>query len=100
MTMTILAAEDPQMLMQHMAWHNGGLFMGMHWLWWAFWLVVFVLLVVAFWRLFADRSETRQRVAHEEAAEEALRKRFANGEIDEDEYVRRLKVLRESTIGV
>jgi len=99
MSMEILAFADPQMLMQHMAWHNGGLFMGMHWLWWAFWLVLFVLLIVAFWRLFADRSETRTQVVREEAAEEALRRRFARGEIDEDEYARRLRILRETTIG-
>lgn len=81
------------------SWHEGGLFMGMHWLWWAFWVVLLALLLTAFWRLLADRSETRRSLGEEERAEEALRRRFAKGEIDEEEYARRLKVLRETLLG-
>ncbi len=77
MKTAILAAT--QMPMEHMPWHNGGLFMGLHWLWWAFWLVMFAVLVLAFWRLFTDRSATRDRTSYEEAAEAALRQRFARG---------------------
>ncbi len=82
-----------------MPWHNGGLFMGMHWLWWLFWLVTLAVLIGAFWRLFADRSSYHRTVEEEEAAEEVLRARFARGEIDEEEYARRLRVLRETTLG-
>jgi putative membrane protein len=85
--------------MPGMSWHDGGLFMGMHWIWWGFWLVLFAVLGLAFWRLLSDRAETRRSVATEEQAEEALRRRFAKGEIDEDEYARKLKVLRESMLG-
>lgn len=85
--------------MPGMPWHNGGLFMGMHWLWWGFWIVLLLVLLSAFWRLSADRRETGRSVAEEERAEEVLRHRFAEGEIDEEEFARRLKVLRETFLG-
>lgn len=85
--------------MPHRSWHDGGLFMGLHWLWWAFWIALLIALGAAMWRLFADRSDTSRRVADQERAEEALRRRFADGEIDEEEYARRLEVLRESMLG-
>jgi uncharacterized membrane protein len=92
------ASPAPAMQMQ-MAWHNGGLFMGMHWIWWTFWLVMLAVLFLAFWRLLADSAQTRSNLFEEERAEEALRHRFATGEIDEEEYVRRLEVLRETMLG-
>jgi putative membrane protein len=85
--------------MPGMSWHNGGLFMGMHWLWWGFWIVLLAVLGLAFWRLASDRVQTRRSVTEEEIAEDALRRRFAKGEIGEEEYGRRLKVLRESLLG-
>jgi len=88
-----------QMQMQGMPWHDSGLFMGMHWVWWSFWIVVLSVLLLAFWRLYADRRQTHDTVAREERAEEALRHRYAEGEIDDDEYARRLKVLRETMLG-
>lgn len=81
------------------SWHEGGLFMGMHWLWWAFWIVLALVIILAFWRVGADRRDTRRAIREEERAEEALRRRFADGEIDEDEFARRLKVLRENMLG-
>lgn len=85
--------------MPGMSWHDGGLFMGMHWLWWGFWIVLLAVLALAFWRLVADRAETRRSIAREERAEHELRRRFAKGEIEEEEYARRLEVLRESYLG-
>jgi uncharacterized membrane protein len=76
------------------------MFMGMHWLWWTFWIVVLAVLAWGFVRLFADRRETHRRACCEEEAEDELRGRFARGEIDEDEYARRLEVLRETYLGV
>lgn len=73
--------------------------MGMHWLWWGFWIVVLGVLLAAFWRLFSDRAETRRAVEEEEHAEEVLRRRYARGEIDQEEYERRLQVLRETFLG-
>jgi len=85
--------------MPNMSWHEGGLFMGMHWLWWGFWALLLAVLLVAFWRLLADRSTVRRRVMEEERAEEVLRERFARGEITEDEYAQKMKVLRETFLG-
>ncbi len=70
--------------------------MGMHWAWWLFWIVVLLMVAWAFWRLFAERAEVHREAAGALRAEEALRERFARGEIDEDEFVRKLKVLQES----
>lgn len=87
-TQTAIAAQMP--------WHDGGLFMGMHWLWWSIWILTFALLLWGLVRLVGDRSRTHDRVEREAEAEEALRRRFAEGEIDEEEYARRLKILRET----
>ena len=65
---------------------------------WLAWAALFLLLG-AMARLLGDRSETHRRVEREEAAEEALRSRFAAGEIDEEEYQRRLRILRETHSG-
>lgn len=89
----------PSVLQMPRAWHDGGMFMGMHWLWWAVWILTLLVLVWGFWRLFADRSEVHRRVRREEAAEEELRRRFARGEIDEEEYMEKLAVLRETHFG-
>lgn len=81
------------------SWHETGLFMGMHWAWWAFWVVVLLALAQAFLRLFRDRAEMRRSAAREESAEEVLRARFARGEITEEELIHALKVLRETMLG-
>lgn len=95
--MTILTIPAGLAIAQ--AWHDGGMFMGMHWLWWTVWILTLLVLVWGFLRLFADRSDTDRRIRREEAAEEELRRRFARGEIDEDEYAARLEVLRDSSFG-
>lgn len=78
------------------SWHNGGMFIGMHWLWWSFWIVTLLLLAWALWRAVADRSETHRQVRREESAEDELRRRFARGEIDEEELHHRIRVLHET----
>ena len=79
-----------------MPWHDGGLFVGMRRLWWSVWILMFVFLIWGWVRLLGDRSATRDRVEREELAEEALRRPVADGEIDEEEYVHRRSVLRET----
>lgn len=79
-------------------WHDRGLFMGLHWLWWLFWILTVVLVIWGFWRAFSDRRTTRETTRHVEAAEEALRARFARGEIGEEEYARKLHVLRDTAV--
>lgn len=90
--MKSMIAAVPQMR----SWHDGGLFMGMHWFWWFVWIGIILVVAWGLVRLFADRSRTHERVEREEVAEEELRGRFARGEIDEEEYERRLKVLRDT----
>lgn len=78
------------------SWHEGGLFMGMHWAWWIFVVATLLVLILAFWIAFAERGVTRRQEATREAAEEALRQRFAQGEISEEQFADTLRVLRES----
>jgi uncharacterized membrane protein len=78
------------------SWHRQGLYMGMHWAWWLFWILALVVLAWAFWRLYADRVAVRREAERRRRAEEILRQRFARGEIDEDELVQRLTALQSS----
>jgi putative membrane protein len=82
--------------LQSSAWHSEGMFMGVHWLWWTFLIFTGVILVWALWRTLSDDRGTRRSSATAESAEDALRERFARGEVDEDEYVHKLQVLRRS----
>ena len=79
-------------------WGNGGL----HWWGWmlgvagtiVFWGVVIWLVVnIVRWG-FPSRSLDGRSVGEAETPESILRRRFAAGEIDEDEFHRRLGVLR------
>ncbi len=85
--------------LQTIPWHNDGLFMGMHWIWWLIVLATFFSMAWALVRVSSDRAKTQRRLGDQEVAEEALRRRFALGELDEEEFARRLKILRETTLG-
>jgi putative membrane protein len=63
--------------------------------WWFFWIFALFIIGWAFVRAGVDRSGAHKDVLQKEAAEDTLRRRFAAGEIDEEEYARRMKVLRE-----
>ncbi len=78
------------------AWHEGGLFMGMHWAWWLFVAGTLLVLIWAFWIALAERGATHRQEATRETAEEALRQRFARGDISEEQFAEALRVLRES----
>jgi putative membrane protein len=71
--------------------HYGGHWLGMHWGWWLFWLL---LIGLGIW--FVTRSGGSERSVRGAGAEEALRERYARGEISEEEFRSRLRVLRES----
>lgn len=77
-------------------WHHDGLFMGLHWIWWLFWIFVAFAVVWAFWRVVRDEGTRSRDEPRRETAEDVLRRRFSEGEIDEDEFRRRLRALRES----
>lgn len=78
------------------SWHEGGLFMGMHWAWWIFVGATLLVLILAFWIAFAERGATHLQEETREAAEEALRQRFAQGEISEEQFADTLRILKES----
>ncbi len=78
------------------SWHEGGLLMGMHWAWWIFVVGTLLVLIWGFWITFAERGATHREEATRESAEEALRQRFARGEISEEQFAETLRVLRES----
>ena len=76
------------MILQNSPWHSQAMFMGVHWLWWSFAVFTCVALVWALWRSLSDTHGTRRAAAVQLSAEDALRERFAKGEVDEDEYIK------------
>jgi putative membrane protein len=80
-----------------MWWDNGGWGAG-GWLVMSLMMVVFWggLIALLVWLVQSVRSDTNSRQApgtHTDRADEVLAERFARGDIDEDEYVRRRAVL-------
>ncbi len=66
--------------------HN---FIGMHWIWWILTILAFVLIV------FNIPGRKSERYTNESALE-ILDKRYAQGEIEREEYEERKKVLQNS----
>lgn len=72
---------------------------------WGAWLLVTLAMVtfwgLAFWAVAtAVRTGARGAAAREDTPEQILAERFARGEIDEDDYRRRLEALRgEQAVG-
>ena len=65
---------------------------GMHYLWWVFWIAVVFGLV--FW---AWGGSTARRDRPRETSHEVLRRRLASGEISTEEYEKRKTVLDRDT---
>lgn len=68
---------------------HGHHFIGMHWIWWIV-LVGLILLVV--FNIIPYRPDTRLK----EDAMEILRKRFARGEIEREEFEERMRIIQQS----
>lgn len=77
-------------------WHHDGLFMHMHWIWWIVWIALILLVAWGLVRLVGEERARRDAGAWREAAEDVLRRRFGAGEIDEGEFLHRLRLIRES----
>jgi len=73
---------------------NGFYMVGMHGLWWIFWLVLLGAVVVYVWRR-PDDADRRQR----EPPQELLRRRLATGEITPQQYEERKALLDRDTAG-
>lgn len=69
-------------------WHDMGHMAGM----WFWWILALVLIVLAAW--IVSRVTSQQGESAGESAEERLKRRYADGEIDQSEYETRLKDLR------
>lgn len=86
-------------LQQPPFWHHDGFGMGAHWGWWLFGLVI---LALAIWVVVISRRHGGSGAGgHGEGrtggdAKEVLQRRFAEGELSEEEFRERLRVLRES----
>lgn len=78
------------------SWHHEGLFMHMHWLWWVIWIVLILFVVWGFVRLVGEQRDQRDASSRREAAEDVLRRRFSEGELDEDQFLHRMRLIRES----
>ena len=66
-------------------------------------LLVLVVVIWAIIKVFPDWQDRvglnnrREEDRREDSAEETLRQRFARGEIDQEEYEQRLRILREES---
>jgi len=70
-------------------WHGGEHMMGM-WLWW---LLAIGLIAVVAWAVM--RSASRSGNGTTETPQDVLKRRYARGEIDKEEYEKRLQDLRQ-----
>jgi putative membrane protein len=95
-TMAVLAQQGQYM------WYGNGHMMGMHWGWWIFWLIVLVFLIWFVLRTTGSGAASGPSAPPPPAPptpEEVLRDRLARGEITEEEFRQRMRVLRESEQG-
>ena len=63
--------------------HHG--YMGMHFYWWIFWILVIIGLGILFYKLFTKDTKSK--------AIETLKHRFAEGDLSEEEYRAKKKIL-------
>lgn len=68
---------------------NGAGHMGAMWFWWAG-IVIIAILIWAIWRKSSQTADNK-----DVSAEELLKRRYANGEIDKDAYEKCLHDLRQ-----
>lgn len=71
-------------------WHmHDGYFWGMHFFWWIFLVILFIWIFVTPWNIPGQRTK-------KDTPLDILKKRFARGEIDKEEYEEKKKVLQQS----
>lgn len=90
-----MAQADNAAFVQTPFWHHDGYMMGWHWGWWLLWLVVAALVVWGLARAAGSGGGPAGGPSPENP-EDALRGRYARGEISQEEFEERLRVLRDS----
>ena len=86
---------DSALSVQVPFWHHDGYMMGGHWGWWLLWLVIAAVVIWALVRAAGSGGGPAGGQSPENP-EDALRRRYAQGEISREEFEERLKVLRDS----
>jgi len=67
-------------------WFDGHHYWGMHWIWWILWMIFLIWIFATPWDLPGQRTK-------KETPLDILKKRYAAGEIDSEEFEERKKAL-------
>ncbi len=73
---------------------GSGMFFGGGFMW-IFWIILFVAIIWAARAAMGSGNSSNSNSSNSESPMELLRKRYANGEIDEEEFNRRRKELEK-----
>lgn len=73
---------------------GGGMFFGGGFMW-IFWIILFVAIIWAVKAAMTGGNSNESNSSNSESPMELLRKRYANGEIDEEEFNRRRNELEK-----
>jgi len=77
------------LLKRKIMWHfDGHHFWGMHWIWWILWIIFLVWIFATPWDVPGQRTK-------KDTPLDILKKRYAAGEIDSEEFEERKKALLE-----
>jgi len=66
--------------------YEGSYFGGMHWIWWFIWMILLFWIFVTPWRIPGQRMRI-------DSPFDILQKRFASGEITNEEYDEKKRIL-------
>jgi putative membrane protein len=70
--------------------HNyNNYFGGMHFFWWVIWIIIIIWIFVTPWDIPGQRRK-------KDTPMEILKKRFANGEINKEEFEEKKKILQQN----
>lgn len=69
-------------------WFDGHHYWGMHWIWWILWIIFLIWIFATPWDVPGQRTK-------KEAPLDILKKRYAAGEIDSDEFEERKKAIQK-----
>jgi len=64
-------------------------FGGMHFFWWVIWIIIIIWIFVTPWDIPGQRRK-------KDTPMEILKKRFANGEINKEEFEEKKKILQQN----